>query len=238
MKYLIYTVSDFTDCAEECISILYDSILKQNTKSDFDFVVVTNKSTQSKFNLLIDDSMESNYVGWLKYTNKLPEGYDGYLYLDSDIIFYEKIKNMFGSHPISVIYENHPMSSSWFMFDMATNQEKQEMININGCNAGTFSFTNKTTLEEINSICKLVNIENLNKEDQAKIEQTCFNYFIFKLHRQQILINDITPFIQLHVQEKQKNKSIFHFCGFDGSMINKYKRMKEFIETNVTDDQK
>jgi len=233
MKYLVYTVSDFSDGAEECISILYNSILKRNNKSNFDFVVVTNKSRQSKFNLVIDDSVESNYIGWLKYTNKLPEGYDGYLYLDSDIIFYEKIKNMFGSHQISVIYENSPMSCSWFMFDMATDEEKQKMMNIKGCNAGTFSFTDKIILEKINNLCKLINFKNLNILDQAKAEQSCFNYFIFSLHQQQISLNNITSFIQLHVvEEKEKNKSIFHFCGFDGGMVDKHKKMKKFIERN------
>lgn len=229
MKYLVYTVSDFNDHAEDCIKYLYQSILSQNRKSNFDFYVVSNKNLKSDFNIIFDQN-QSSYIGWSKYTKKLPEGYDGYIYLDSDILFNEKIENMFGQYDNSVVCEGHRMSSPWFMFNMSTEEEKKEMANINGFNAGTFAFKKKEVLVEINDICDKIIDKNFSAIQQACIEQTCFNYWVFNCLKKKLLFNDLTKMVQLHVSEKEHNKSIFHFCGFTGNMKDKFERMKKFIE--------
>jgi len=230
MKYLVYTVSDFTDYAEECIAYLYESIINNNDASIFDFCIVSNnKNLKSNFDIIFDDN-NSSYIGWSKYTKKLPNGYDGYLYLDSDILFNEKIKNMFGQYDNSVVCESQQMASPWFMFSLSSEEEKKEMSKINGFNAGTFAFKKKDVLIEISNICDRIKNKNFNTIQQACTEQTCFNYWIFNCLKKKILFNNLTRMVQLHVTEKQENKSVFHFCGFTGNMKDKYERMKKFIE--------
>ena len=229
MKYLVYTVSDFSDYAEDCVKYLYESILSHNDKSNFDFYIVSNGNLKSDFDIIFDEN-ENSYVGWSKYTKNIPEGYDGYLYLDSDILFNEKIENMFGQYDNSVVCEGHRMSSPWFMFSLSTEEEKKEMHSINGFNAGTFAFKKKEVLLQINEICDRVRNKNFNTIQQACAEQTCFNYWVFNCIKKKIIFNNLTKMVQLHVSEKQQNKSIFHFCGFTGSMKDKYERMKKFTE--------
>jgi len=229
MKYLVYTVSDFSDYAEACIKYLYESIIYNNNRSNFDFCVVSNKNLKSNFDIIFDEN-DSNYIGWSKYTKKLPEGYDGYLYLDSDILFNEKIENMFGEHDNSVVCESHSMLSPWFMFALCTEEEKKEMSKINGFNAGTFSFKKKEVLMDINTVCDKIKNKNLNTIQQACTEQTCFNYWVFNCLKKKMIFNNLTKMVQLHVTERQYEKSIFHFCGFTGNMKDKCERMEKFIE--------
>lgn len=53
------------------------------------------------------------------------------------------------------------------------------MSKINGFNAGTFAFKKKDVLIDIGNICDRIKNKNFNTIQQACIEQTCFNYWIF-----------------------------------------------------------
>ena len=84
-KTLVYTVSDFSPYAEECINMLVDNM---EMNENMDFCVVANKYPSSLFkHNVIQASHNLNYIGFLKYFPKLPE-YEQYIYLDSDILFF------------------------------------------------------------------------------------------------------------------------------------------------------
>lgn len=232
MKCCIYTVSDFSEKSSECIDLLYDSLLKKNKINTFDFYVVTNKNIKNNKYKIIQESINSNYIGWIKYTENLPDGYDFYLYLDSDILFYENVENIFRKKQISIVYEMLPMSNIWFSSSIANYEEKMHMSQLKGVNAGTFCYENKEFVKEIN---KLIKIEYYaeNIYTQAQIEQSTFNYKIFNiLKTDKQILNDITSIVSLHANDLVKNKYIYHFCGFNGKMEDKYIRMKKFISKN------
>jgi hypothetical protein len=232
MKFCIYTVSDFSEKSSECIDLLYDSLLKKNKLNTFDFYIVTNKNIKNNKYKIIQESINSHYIGWIKYTENLPDGYDFYLYLDSDILFYENVENIFRKKQISIVYEMLPMSNIWFSSSIANYEEKMQMSQLKGVNAGTFCYENKEFIKEIN---KLIKIEYYTENiyTQAQIEQSTFNYKIFNiLKTDKQIINDITSTVSLHANDLVKNKYIYHFCGFNGKMEDKYVRMKKFISKN------
>ncbi len=232
MKFCIYTVSDFSEKSSECIDLLYDSLLKKNKLNTFDFYIVTNKNIKNNKYKIIQESINSNYIGWIKYTENLPDGYDFYLYLDSDILFYENVENIFRKKQISIVYEMLPMSNIWFSSSIANYEEKMHMSQLKGVNAGTFCYENKEFIKEIN---KLIKIEYYTENiyTQAQIEQSTFNYKIFNiLKTDKQILNDITSIVSLHANDLVKNKYIYHFCGFNGKMEDKYVRMKKFISKN------
>ena len=84
---LVYTVSDFKPQADQCINMMVDSLKKDN----FDFCVITNKNPPSNFkhNVVVDTN-NYDYVGFLKYSEKIPENYDYYVYLDSVLLIKSK----------------------------------------------------------------------------------------------------------------------------------------------------
>lgn len=225
-KILVYTISDLSPSSMGCIDLLQQSLQYRNT--DFDFYIVTNRlATVRWWKTIYDPFGFGNYVGWLKYTNLLPDGYDYYIYLDNDILFYEDLYNILT--PYSFVVEPYRMSTVWFRYPFATRQAKQEMKDVNGLNAGTFVFKDKQFLESVKSL--YVQQEFKSIEDEGKFEQKAFNYAIF---REKLSYLDISNLVQLHATEIT-DKKIYHFCGFDGHMNNKLEKMqvfhKRWIET-------
>jgi hypothetical protein len=206
--------------------------LYKNTEN-FDFYVVTNNKNfrniyiSKKYNIIYDDDIKSPYIGWLKYTKKLPINYDYYLYFDSDILCYEKLENIISlDKDLSLVKEDRFMSFNWFNYPYATVEEKEIFKSINGVNAGTYFFKDTSFLNDVRDSFKNHNISSNGKEKLAMFEQSCFNYSVFKY-----LLNneytDITDYVKLFAKEIS-NETIYHFCGYEGFMDNKYVRMNNF----------
>jgi hypothetical protein len=232
-KYLIYTVSDFKSRALDCIDILYDSLLIKNSKDNFDFAIVTTDQSlpeSCQHQLFIHKNLNLNYIGWLKYTDMLPAGYEQYIYLDSDIIFLDKIENILQKDSVTLVSENYSMSHEWFCYSNASQEEKNKMNAYSGYNAGTFAFNNINFIQDINNITKSINYNDLSCLNQAKMEQSIFNYSLFlKMQNNNLSVNNITNMVSFS-PEKCFDKTIYHFAGFSGEMANKYDRMNIFYK--------
>jgi hypothetical protein len=96
------------------------------------------------------------------------------------------------------------------------------MNSVKGFNAGTFVFKDKSFLTRVSELFVPQTFKSI--EEEGKFEQKCFNYAIFKEKPDYV---DISPYIQLHATDITE-KSIYHFCGFDGHMGNKLEKMKTF----------
>lgn len=227
MKTLLYTISDFSFKAKECIELMYNSI---NQTKDFDFVVVTNNKNYPKNLPVIVDDSNINYIGDLKYSSKIPEGYSRYIYLDSDILFFGSINELYDDREYSLVFElGKPMSLEFFSYPFSDNNHKIIEKNLTGINAGTFSFKNYYFLKEVRE--KINNIKLNNDHLSARYEQSAFNYVISKsVNYNFSLIKDLTPITSLFAQNNpyNENKKIYHFCGFNGNMVSKYNLMEKF----------
>jgi len=229
---LVYTISDLRENSIKCIDLLYESLLYKNN-DNFDFYVVTNNkdykdiNIYNKYNLIYDD-IQSPYIGWLKYTEKLPDNYDNYFYFDSDILCYEDLNNLISTeNDISIVKENKPMSNEWFQYPFASDDEKEKFKYINGINAGTYAFKSLDFIKEIRSKFESLDISSDNDHVYAMLEQSCFNYSVFNL----LLSNkytDITKYVRLFAKDDISEHTIYHFCGYEGFMDNKYVRMNRF----------
>jgi hypothetical protein len=235
MKTLIYTVSDFKDGALDCIDLLYSNIKNKN----FDFSIISNRDYQCKYNVFIDKSYK-NYVGFLKYSRKIPEGYDQYIYLDSDIIYLGEAEDLFSNSEFSIIFEDFKMNyicsvgRKWFQYEYDNSQKYINSINnLRGLNAGTFCFKNYNFLAQVRN-----NFEKFEHNDVIKnaiLEQSSFNYTLCKtLNFDFSKCFDLSNESVLHakINSFQPDKKLYHFCGFTNTMTNKALIMKAFINEN------
>ena len=246
-KTLIYTTCDFSPQSYQCTEFLYRSLMVYNSEDIFDFCVISNKiNPECIFPIiLIDNKIPNNLSTW-KYTQHIPKGYERYFYLDSDILCFGKIDDMFNESNFSFITETHPMSDSdCYCYKYATTEEKLQMKNYNGFCAGSFGFKNIKFLSDILNLMKqkLSNTEisdNISIREKfdlilpdALLDQTSFNYWIFKqlpelkycdLSNKCVIRPDGIPYTS--------DKTIYHFCGFQYEMVSKYNRMKHFCHVN------
>lgn len=238
-KKLVYTVSDLRETSIGCINLLYESLLKKNKKSDFDFAVVTNADT-SRFELnpdfiTIQQQMHYSYVGWLKFTNKLPDNYDSYLYLDSDILCFDYLEELMSEADVTIVYEDLPMTNEWFWYNNASPEEKALMLESKGINAGTFGFREMNFMNRLYDTMNQYDFSLTPTLEQAKMEQRILNY-VMLTEIQTKKPQDITKKVLLHAKEEYGAHTIYHFCGFDGHMDKKFARMKivmdKFVNAN------
>jgi hypothetical protein len=224
---LVYTVSDLRESSIKCIDLLYQSLLKQNR--DIDFFVVTN-ADYSKLNKpykFLYDNLQSTYIGWLKYSKSLPLGYDSYIYFDSDILCYELLDNLIGDFDFSLVIEKVPMSTKWFCYPFATESQKIDFQNISGINAGTYVFKNLDFIDKVRHNYRFYDIQNTNHREQAMFEQSCFNYSLIEYVKDNQFY-DISKYVRLFANDDISENTIYHFCGYEGFMDNKLKRMLRF----------
>lgn len=228
-KILIYTISDLRKTSLKCVDLLYNSLLYNNKVTDFDFYVVTNdlnyKNIDNFKHKFLFDSNNNTYIGWSKFTQSLPDGYDFYLYFDSDILVYESLTNLVLDNDYTIVFEDLKMSNDWFNYPFATDAEKNEFVLLNGINAGTFGFKDLNFLNVVRENCSRYNFDNQNEISQAMFEQSSFNYSFFKIMDKCKYI-DITNLVKLHAKEELSDHSIYHFCGYDGFMDNKLRKME------------
>lgn len=228
MKILVYTCSDFSPYAKECIDLLYASIYNKNK---FDFAVVTNNLNAPKtFNIIYDDS-KINFVVDLRYSSKLPKDYDRYIYLDSDILFYGDVELLYdSSKEHSIVTEPTSMAGEWYSYPFSDSLHKEKESKLEALNSGTFSFTDTSFLSEVREF--LSKDTKSSPSESAKFEQACYNYAMCKkLNYDFSKAHKLNDFVQLFAQYNPVsiNKKLYHFNGFSGNMVEKYRLMVHYF---------
>jgi len=229
-RTLVYTVSDFSEKAAECVDLLFDGIEKNEY---LDFCVVSNKPSPAgfKYKTIVVETT-SNYIGHLKYYTGLPDA-DRYLYLDSDILFFGHVDNAFSENfDLSVVVEDFSLNMEWFSYHVS-NKDKLPS-GVFGLNGGTFAFKDRNFLigmnEKINEHFNSRYSPHLN----ALLEQSLFNEAVGETcNYDWSLVNNLTEIARLHVLDSciyDSKIQIYHFCGWTGGMGSKYSRMLNFLE--------
>ena len=240
-NYLVYTISDFKNDSLKCIDLLYASLLYKNKKENFDFAIVSNVKTPENYNPeynIIYEECNHKYIGMLKYSRTLPSGYKAYIYLDNDILFYEDVSNIIKEADFSLVLENKPMSDKWFCNPLATEEEKAQMRNIYGINAGSFTFKDVNFTNEVRKLYDTYDVETLPLDEQGYFEQSALNYTLFHLLRTKSFYNFkhimLMPVYPGYEDEATYDGLIchkaFHFCGFVGTMTTKLERMQKVFQ--------
>lgn len=237
-KILIYTVSDFKEKAVECIEMLFESFL-ENDEPNVDLAIISNtknkpyKKINKKIHVIYDDDPHSEeFVGFLKFSDKIPDGYDYYIYLDSDILFYGKSTDLYKmNYDFSMVREHWVrMNNPWFCYKYAPQEDLLKMETLDGINSGTFGFKQLSFLKKVRDLY-VKHITEKNVMKNIMLEQSSFNYALCKeldFNFEKVL--DLTDKTLLFAQkgDVQKEKIIYHFNGFLNQMMSKYTMMKEF----------
>lgn len=230
MKTLLYTVSDFSQNAEDCINLLFNGIEKDQ---NIDFCVVSNRPSPPGFKYkTITVDTPSNYIGYLKYCADIPDA-DQYLYLDSDILFFGSIDNVFSKDKdLSLVVEDFPLTNEWFSYHISNKESIPS--NVFGLNAGTFAFKDKKILSQITEKINTHFDETNSARINAMLEQSLFNEFMSeKYNYDWSLTKDLTGIAKLHIPDNciyDSKVQIYHFCGWTGNMTSKYARMVNFLK--------
>jgi hypothetical protein len=231
VKVLVYTATDFNDDSHKCINLLAANM---TLPDGVDFCVISNKSGPEGFShKVIVDPRDYVYGGFLKYSKLIPKGYDYYLFLDPDIVCFGNPMNLIDPNKeFTTIYEpRESMSGSWFNYKRAPNSDRLKFFMLKGINAGTFGFRH---IKFTGSIRKLFepHIQH-NLIEDAMLEQTSFNYGMclatdFDLSKSY----DISDRSQLFAGYSpfDLSKQLFHFCGFQKTMADKYEEMVSLVK--------
>lgn len=232
---LVYTVSDFKSGSIECIEMLFDNLLKED---NIDLAIICNnepyKEINQKIKIIHDNGDDAKrFVGFLKFSEKIPHGYDYYIYLDSDILFFGKSSDLYDfNFDFSIVREHWvPMTHEWHCYKYRTEEEYDKMSQLNGMNSGTFAFKNRNFINNIKELYQR-HVTN-DVMDNIMLEQSSFNYAIckqldFRLEK----TLDLTDKTTLFAQDKDfdNEKIIYHFNGFSNQMSPKCAMMKNFYE--------
>jgi hypothetical protein len=232
----IYTISDFKNKASECIDMAFQPFLNKK-KENISLSVIANKypdkPVDERVKIIIDnDANASKYIGFLKYSEKIPDGYSHYFYIDSDILLFGDEKKLINEkYDYTIVQEDWvKMSHEWHCYKYRTEEEFKKMQNLNGINAGTFGFKDTAFLKFVRDLyCKDVT-DNLIKN--AMLEQSSLNYAIckkldFNLENAFNITNKACFFAQ--DKKFDKKKILYHFNGFSNQMESKYQMMKNFL---------
>lgn len=224
---LCYTITNFCPCADQCIELLYQSI-KLNNKEDFDFIVLSSCDVPINFkiNTIVDKNiLYDKYIGFLKYSDLIPKNYKYYIYLDSDILYFGKLSYLLSDkHDFTITKENIHSNHEWFHYKYYN--DKLKINNSYGINAGSFAFKDINLLYNIKKIYN--NYIGLSPIDNAKLEQSSFNYLLALLSDFNIdKYYDISNICELHATTSLiEGKLLYHFCNFTQSLEFKYNNMK------------
>lgn len=228
MKTLLYTVSDFKNHAIDCIDLLINNIKDY----DFDFAIVSNQNIDCKYKIILDEK-KYEYIGFLKYSEQIPNGYNQYIYLDSDILYFGHSKDLVDdSKEFSIVKEKLLMNNEWFKYPYNDSFEYINKSSSNlGLNAGTFAYKNISFLQNVRNLYEPFISQDIHLD--ARLEQSSYNFALshavdFDFNRCHDLTNKTVLFADQH--EFSTEKSIYHFCGFSNEMNSKFLKMKRFYD--------
>jgi hypothetical protein len=198
---------------------------------NFDFKIITNNSNYKDCDDIIFDDFQCNYVGFLKYSKYIPEGYDAYIYLDSDILFFGSPRDLITEKEYSCVIEDLPMTDEWFLYKKHDRDYIDRIKNLNGFNAGTFCFKNLDFLKKIRNSFEPHITDSIHLN--ARLEQSSYNFILSKeINFDTNNIFDLTSITQLFadMHPYTDSKKIYHFCGFSNEMQSKFFKMKSFYD--------
>jgi len=231
VRVLVYTATDFNAESHKCIDLLAANM---TLPDGVDFCVMSNKPGPEGFNhQVIVDPKDYVYGGFLKYSKLIPKGYDYYLFLDPDIICFGNPLDLIDPSKdfITICEQKESMSSPWFNYRRAPALDRLKFVMLKGINAGTFGFKHIEFTDSIRSLFE-PHIQDRIVED-AILEQTSYNYGMclatdFDLSKS----HDITSKAQLFAGYTpfDLSKQLFHFCGFDKTMVDKYGEMASLVK--------
>jgi len=238
MKTLVYTCNDLQHSLP-CVDLLYNSLLKNNTSGSFDFAVVCNNRSHQKvdYNVLYDESCPPQYIGFLKYSSVISDEYDYYVYLDSDILFYDQLNTILpdGDKLVCVALEGKSSmidSPQWHSFCYG-DRIRSSGQNRNCINAGQFSFHKSSRiLSLVRNNLATIPIHSFNSFNCAMSEQSSFNYTISQIWDCADTEKLTSRLSTSPETQNSSDKTIFHFAGFHEGMIHKHERMINFIQTH------
>lgn len=233
MKICLYTISNFGTKAIDCIDLLLNSI---STNSVYDFFIISNiLNIECNYKVVIDTSIDSNYIGYLKYSSCIPKEYDYYIYLDSDILCFDSLESLVSfDKDFSITKENSLVyTHEWYYYQYVNNQDSIPLQKAQALNAGSFAFS-YNQFDKISTIYDYYKkYQNNDLLHNVKLEQTIYNYVLNK-QSSYTLQNcyDITDKVQLFASKTvpQSDKTLYHFCGFTNEMNTKYHYMKDFYD--------
>jgi hypothetical protein len=232
-KICLYTISDFKNKCIDCIELLLKSIKKD---INYDFFIISNNKQKSIYPVIVDTNNLSEYIGYLKYSSLIPKNYEYYIYLDSDILYFDSILSMIDYNKSFTVVKEPSLidKNEWYYFQYLQDSKDQQILqNCQALNAGSFAFKRNMS-NIIDTIYALYKKHNTNDiPHDVKLEQSIFNYVLYK-QSDFTLENckDITDIVQLFASdvEPSDNKKLYHFCGFSNEMASKYNRMKNFYD--------
>jgi alpha-N-acetylglucosamine transferase len=231
MRTLVYTISNFSPNASDCIDLMYSS-LKINKNTDFCVIANTNPPNDFRFKTIVDERVSRDcYVGFLKYSDMVPKEYAQYVYLDSDILYFGEIDQLYSNKQLSIVRDHGSMTSTWFYYKNHDLQDLDRMKITQAVNAGSFAFKDISFLKRVRSLYEPYIEHNL--VNNAILEQASFNYVIAKIGNFSFEhFHDLTDMSLLYASKKElvENKCLYHFCGFKNSMIEKYQEMKNLYD--------
>jgi hypothetical protein len=224
MKILLYTISDFKPMAKECIDLLLSSI---TFDIPVDFMIISDA-----------DKNNINYIGVLKYSPNIPDNYDYYIYLDSDILYFDKISKLINSNKkYTLVYENTKIKKNPWWYFKYSNTDTSLLEESQAINAGSFCFA-RSEYKILNDIYATYhNHIKSNVHENAKLEQAIFNYYIYQnINFETQHVHDITHMTRLFASDHQleDNKKLYHFCGFTNTMDSKYSNMKKLYDQYIS----
>jgi lipopolysaccharide biosynthesis glycosyltransferase len=226
MKILVYTASDFSSGAQECLPLLRDCFITQ----DCDFKIVTNKKEYATSTDVIYDDFEGNFAGLLKYSKNIPSGYDKYIYTDLDVLFFGNVLDLVDAKEYSCVIEDLPMLSEWFRYPYAEAEHLERISHLKGFNSGVFSFEHLDFLAAIREAYSAHVTNNMLKD--AQLDQRSLNYILAKkLDYNTEKLYDLSPITQMFADENSysSHKKVYHFCGFEKGLEAKAQKMKTFL---------
>jgi hypothetical protein len=228
MKILLYTISDFKERSIECIDLLLSGIIFDIS---VDFIILSSSRIHHTNHKIVYTDQESNYIGSLKYSPSVPNNYDYYIYLDSDILYFDKISKLINiNKKYTLVYENTKIHKNPWWYFKYSDTDTTPLEQSQALNAGSFAFSQSEykILNDIYTTYQNYATNNIGKN--AQLEQSIFNYYIYKyLNFNTDHVHDITNITQLFASDYplQNNKKLYHFCGFTNTMTSKYQKMKE-----------
>lgn len=234
MRVLVYTATDFNEESHKCIDML---VANMTLPGNVDFCVMSNKPGPEGFShKVVVDPKDYLYGGFLKYSELIPKGYDYYLFLDPDIIYFGNPMDLIDpTKDFTIVTEGyHDMSREWFQYKRAPNVDRLKFAMLKGLNAGTFGFKDLGFTVKIRSLFE-PHIQTILLDD-AILEQSSYNYGIclatnFEMDR----CHDIAQKVQLFAGYNEFNlsKQLHHFCGFNKSMVDKYREMASLVKARA-----
>lgn len=240
MKTLVYTCNDLRH-STPCVDLLYSSLMEHNEKGSFDFAVLCDDRNHERvdYEVLYDYSYPPQFTGSLRYSSLIPKGYDYYLYLDSDILFYDKIENVLpvDGKCVNAVWEGQDLmyKSCWhnhgFEEKITPSDHDKPCIN-----SGQFSFTGQCDLlsqvrDNMMSLPIFADKDhNYPVHECAMYEQSSFNYTLLGMWND-VDFHRMTNRVSLRPEsETNFRKTVFHFNGFHEGMTRKHHRMCSFAQ--------